>query len=574
MRVTTKTSKAHYQAQYQRLKSKGVNILKPPHVLTELEKTFMPGSVRFRLEGGEDVIHHTPVKVGQAHVEFGELSFDPVNLNEDDFSGLETPFPNMKAMSWPYSHALAKTLEELDPEIAEGMSKVGLDPEADHLVLTTVKDGADGMGDVSIIKAARDRLLPDKAFRAAFAVIKCEVEKDGEKVTVYEPDAPDSTFITRPLIEAIGDENNRSSAVVLLEGMEHDREVLRGRELSVNVDSVWRRHSLKFFNSMIDEKLDRADGGLQGSGSRYICTLCHATKEMAKSELGSFCISRSYEETKATAQYLQVNPDNVSAAELSEVARGVKSYPVLRSDPKQKLLDATHADINLGNFFKKVIICEIARCQSWDITRDLKPMFDDAEKRFNDNLTATIGLVPKLMMPGNFARDLFNHTKVDNFLSLIPDEDRKQKLKEILNIFVCLRKVYRSTHPNQEDVCLYKDKAVEMGRLLLVNFTYVGWPNYLHKIIEHVQEIIQDPEGPGAVGTISGEGNEAANKLFRELRGHFSRKTDESQSLKDIIWYHWLYTSPKLRRISHVKARKYQCSNCNELGHNARSCQR
>ena len=101
-------------------------------------------------------------------------------------------------------------------------------------------------------------------------------------------------------------------------------------------------------------------------------------------------------------------------------------------------------------------------------------MFDDAEKRFNDNLTATIGLVPKLMMPGNFARDLFNQTKVDNFLSLIPDEDRKQKLKEILKIFVCLRKVYRSTHPNQEDVCLYKDKAVKMGRLLLVNFTYVG----------------------------------------------------------------------------------------------------
>ncbi|XP_038062691.1 uncharacterized protein LOC119733181 [Patiria miniata] len=222
MRVTTKTSKTHYEAQYRKFKAKGTNILKPPHILTELQKDFMPGSVRFRLEGGTDIIHHTPVKAGQSHVEYGELSFELQDVNREDHPGLETPFPNMKGVAWPYAHALAKTLEELDAEIVMGLQKAGLDPDDDLCILTTIKDGADGMGDISVTKAARDRLLPDKAFQAAFAVIKCEVIRDGEKVTVYEPDAPDSTFKTRPLIEAIGDENNRASATVLLDGMEHD----------------------------------------------------------------------------------------------------------------------------------------------------------------------------------------------------------------------------------------------------------------------------------------------------------------------------------------------------------------
>ncbi|XP_022085107.1 V(D)J recombination-activating protein 1-like isoform X2 [Acanthaster planci] len=573
MRVTTKTSKSHYEAQYKKFRAKGISILKPPHALNELEKTFMPGNVRFRLEGGTDVIHHTPVKVGKSHAHYGEVSFEPLDLNQEDHPGLETPFPNMKGVAWPYPHALAKTLEELDAEITAGMETAGIDPDDDLCVLTTIKDGADGMGDISITKSVRERLLPDKAFRAAFAVIKCEVVKDGERVTVYEPDAPDSTFITRPLIEAIADENNRASASVLLDGMEQDRVMLQSKEMAVNVGAVWRRHKLKIFNSMIDEKLDRANGGLQGSGSRYICTLCHATtKDSAKTDLGSFCITRSFQETKTTAQYMQVNPDNLSSAELGEIAKGVKSHPILQSEPQQKLLDATHADINMGNFFKKLIICEIARVQTWDITKDVKPMFEAAEKLFNDHVTQTIGLVPKLMMPGNFARDVFNSKNTEHFLALIADEGRKRNLAEVLDAFRNLRKIYRAHHPDADDVCTYKEQAVAMGLRLLTDFPYAGWPNYLHKIIEHVQEGLEDPEGPRTIGGISGEGNEAANKLFRELRGHFSRQHDETQSLRDVLWFHWLYTSPKLKRIGHVETRKYQCSQCKELGHNSRSC--
>ena len=59
-----------------------------------------------------------------------------------------------------------------------------------------------------------------------------------------------------------------------------------------------------------------------------------------------------------------------------------------------------------------------------------------------------------------------------------------------------------------------------MGSLFLQHFDYVEWLNYLYKVIEHVQQLIKDPNGPGSVGAISSEGNEAVNKLFRKKISH------------------------------------------------------
>ncbi|XP_063971603.1 V(D)J recombination-activating protein 1-like [Lytechinus pictus] len=570
MRVTTMTSKNRYKEQYAQMK----DVLKPPHVLDEAEKTYMPGSVRFRLEGGAELIQHTPVKGGRwsDSNEYGNINFEPLPIGGELHNELEVPVPNFKGVQWPYSHALAKTLEELDEDIALGLASCGLEKGDDPLILTMVKDGADGMGDVSIIKEKGDRILPDKAFRAAFAVIKCEVVLQGKRCTVYEPKDPNSVLITRPLVEAIGDENNHASSILMLDLMEHEREVMKDKVMSVNVGNWWRRHKLSFYNSMIDEKLDRAESGLQASGSKFLCTLCTASRQTARENVGSFEICRTLEDMKDMANYVQVNPDKKSAAELNEIAEGVKDYPVLKSSPKQKLIDATHADINMGSFFKKLIICEVARIQSWAISETLKPGYEHAEKAFDDHAHETLGIVPKLMMPGNYARQLFKEANQRHVLALIPDSDRREKMGEIFHLFRQVRQVYRAHHPGKEDIASYKEKAIRMGRLLDEHFTYASWPNYLHKLIEHVQEVLEDEEGPGTIGGLSGEGNEGANKVFRDLRRHFSRKSSAMLSLRDVIWFHWLYTSPKLRRIAQVTSRDYSCSKCQKLGHSAIHC--
>ena len=110
-----------------------------------------------------------------------------------------------------------------------------------------------------------------------------------------------------------------------------------------------------------------------------------------------------------------------------------------------------------------------------------------------------------------------------------------------------------------------------MGKLLDEHFAYVSWANYLHKLIEHVQEPLEDENGPppmgggGGGGGLSGEGNEGANIVFRDLRRHVWRKSRAMVSLRDVLWFHWLYTSPKLHTIAQVTTREYTCSECQQV---------
>lgn len=82
-----------------------------------------------------------------------------------------------------------------------------------------------------------------------------------------------------------------------------------------------------------------------------------------------------------------------------------------------------------------------------------------------------------------------------------------------------------------QDVANYKKVAVEIGQMLIDNFGYCLWPNYLHKVIEHMQEIIQHEDGPGTVGGLSGEGNESGNKSFRHFRKHLSGRGE------GLLWF-------------------------------------
>ncbi|XP_041453779.1 V(D)J recombination-activating protein 1-like [Lytechinus variegatus] len=177
---------------------------------------------------------------------------------------------------------------------------------------------------------------------------------------------------------------------------------------------------------MIKKKLDHADGGLQGSWLRYLCTFCHTTRETAKTHIGTFCIDTSFQEIAYMGRYVEVNPDKLSSSALAEKAKSVQLKPVL-SDPKMKLVNATHADINLSQFFKKLIIREIAGAQVWDASNDVEEYIENTEKRLNDHVRATIGLAeaPIFKMPGNYARTLFDASNKSTFLEVIPNQDKK-----------------------------------------------------------------------------------------------------------------------------------------------------
>lgn len=119
------------------------------------------------------------------------------------------------------------------------------------------------------------------------------------------------------------------------------------------------------------------------------------------------------------------------------------------------------------------------------------------------------------MMPGNYRRVLFDPENEKKVLALIKHWERSRYLYDILNKFRFLRANYRAKQPLKdfpEQLKVHKATAVEICRSLLNHFEYASWPNYLNKIIEHVQEIIEFTDGPGTVGSLSSDGNDTATK--------------------------------------------------------------
>ncbi|XP_060589217.1 V(D)J recombination-activating protein 1-like [Ruditapes philippinarum] len=185
-----------------------------------------------------------------------------------------------------------------------------------------------------------------------------------------------------------------------------ERCYLKGKILRIYTKDGWRRHEIAFFTSMIDEKFDRSESGLAGSGSSYICTLCEATRETAKSELGLFNVTRTYKQTKEIDDYIKINPDNLSQAKLDQIYVGVKQVPIICADAIEKGIDSTHADINMASFSKKLIVREIVGISIWEMQADIKVLLLETE--FDRHMRLKTGINPALMMPGNYARTVFD----------------------------------------------------------------------------------------------------------------------------------------------------------------------
>nr|AJO68011.1 RAG1L [Branchiostoma belcheri] len=573
MRLDMLMTKNQYSKEYNILKERGFSTLCPPKQLDAIEKTLMPGTARYSIEGMDYSEHyfHSPVKMtGDLEVHSGEtLEPDSVTMDFHEYVP-DFPCPNTKGVRFPYAHAVAKTLEELEDEIVNGLKKLGRDPNDPTLVIHTIcKDGADGMGDVSVHKEKSDHLLPDKALRFSFCVLRCSVMHKDTEVTIYEDPNPNSVRSNRPVLECIGDENDDGTVAVCVGPIECQRLLMKDKIMRVHMsDGTQRAHYLTFFNSMVDEKWDRAHGGLAGAGSKYLCTLCEAVRDEALEKAGSYKITRTLKKIEVTASKMKYESQEKDTF-------GVKGYPLLTTEPWERGIDATHTDINMGNYFKSLIVREMAQVHSWAKTANVKKQIVDAESKLDKHLKESLGLNPTLMMAGNYARELFKAEHADKLVALVDKPDRKSALVEVLAKFRQLRKVYRANWPlndMSDEVRQYKAKAVEMANDLKTHFPYAPCTNYLHKVIEHVQELIEHPSGVGSVGALSSEGNEAGNKLFRQLRLGHARKGNTYNGLRDVLCTHWLYTSKTLRDKAAVTERSLCCGRCGGVGHNVRTC--
>ena len=241
LRVEKLQTKNQYKDEYEQINSKsGRKVLQPPFALDQKEKSYVPPSARWTLIGDENVnLYQTPAKLQRKVVSQSARGsdFEPTDILEDFHAALpELPKPNCKGVKWNYVDALAKTLEEMDDDIVKGLQKANVDVSDQNIVFSvTVKDGADGMGDVSRHTEMSDRYLPDKAFRFSFAIVLITANVNDQVIEVYRETLPSSCRVNRPLLVAIADENYKSSCNVCMSTIENERYFMKNKILKVHI---------------------------------------------------------------------------------------------------------------------------------------------------------------------------------------------------------------------------------------------------------------------------------------------------------------------------------------------------
>ena len=185
--------KDQYKQQYDFLNSRGHFVFKPSSKLDNVENAYLPAWVNYRLidEDNNILLNHN------------KSISKPLNIMSGFRVSLPRfPRPNVVDVRWNYMHATAKAIYKLAPEIEEGLQRLNVEvQETEFQVL--IKDGSDGLGDVSQYKEKHDRFLSDKAFRYSFCILNIKAESNGVTETIWEEKSPGSVRTNRSLVEAV-----------------------------------------------------------------------------------------------------------------------------------------------------------------------------------------------------------------------------------------------------------------------------------------------------------------------------------------------------------------------------------
>ncbi|XP_004483230.2 V(D)J recombination-activating protein 1 [Dasypus novemcinctus] len=533
IRINTFLSCSQYHKMYRTVKAiTGRQIFQPLHALRNAEKVLLPGYHPFEWQ--------PPLKNVSSSTDVGII---------DGLSGLSSSVDDYPvdtiAKRFRYDSALVSALMDMEEDILEGMRSKDLEDYLNGPFTVVVKESCDGMGDVSE-KHGSGPAVPEKAVRFSFTIMKITLAQGSQNVKVFEEVKPNSELCCKPLCLMLADESDHETLTAILSPLIAEREAMKSSELMLEMGGIPRNFKFIFRGTGYDEKLVREVEGLEASGSVYICTLCDATRLEASQNLVFHSITRSHAENLERYEVWRSNPYQESVEELRDRVKGVSAKPFIETVPS---IDALHCDIGNAAEFYKIFQLEIGEVYK-------NPNASKEERKrwqatLDKHLRKKMNLKPIMRMNGNFARKLMTKETVEAVCELIPSEERHEPLRELMDLYLKMKPVWRSSCPAKEcpeSLCQYSFNSQRFAELLSTKFKYRyegKITNYFHKTLAHVPEII---ERDGSIGAWASEGNESGNKLFRRFRKMNARQS-KCYELEDVLKHHWLYTSKYLQKF-------------------------
>ncbi|XP_040266331.1 V(D)J recombination-activating protein 1 [Bufo bufo] len=539
IRVNTFLSCSQYHKMYRTVKAiTGRQIFQPLHALRNAEKALLPGCHPFEWK--------PPLKNVSTITDVGIIDgLSGLNRSVDEYP--------VDAISkrFRYDAALVSALKDLEENILEGLKSKDLEEYLSGPFIVVIKEACDGMGDVSE-KHGCGPAVPEKAVRFSFTIMNISVtdSKNGS-VRIFEEAKPNSELCCKPVCLMLADESDHETLTAILGPLIAERESMKCSELLLEIGGIRRSFKFIFRGTGYDEKFVREVEGLEASGSIYICTLCDATRLEASQNLVFHSITRSHGENLQRYETWRANPYHESVDELRDRVKGVSAKPFIETLPS---IDALHCDIGNAAEFYRIFQLEIG-----EVYKNSKATTEERKKwqaTLDKHLRKRMNLKPIMRMNGNFARKLMTKETVEAICELIHSEERKMALTELMELYLKMKPVWRSSCPAKECpelLCQYSYHSQRFAELLSTKFKYRyegKITNYFHKTLAHVPEII---ERDGSIGAWASEGNESGNKLFRRFRKMNARQS-KTYEMEDVLKHHWLYTSKYLQKFMNAHA--------------------
>lgn len=536
IRVNTFLSCSQYHKMYRTVKAtSGRQIFQPLHTLRAAEKELLPGFHQFEWQPALKNVSTT-------------CSVGIINGLAGCASSVDDAPADTITRRYRYDVALVSALKDLEEDIMEGLRENGMEDSACTSGFSVmIKECCDGMGDVSE-KHGAGPIVPEKAVRYSFTIMSVSVlaDEEEEEVSIFTEPKPNSELSCKPLCLMFVDESDHETLTSVLGPIVAERNAMKESRLILSMGGLLRSFRFHFRGTGYDEKMVREMEGLEASGSSYVCTLCDATRAEASHNMVLHSITRNHEENLERYEIWRTNPFSESVDELRDRVKGVSAKPFMETHPT---LDALHCDIGNATEFYKIFQDEIG-----EVYQKVNPSREERRSwraALDKQLRKRMKLKPVMRMNGNYARRLMTQEAVEVVCELVPSEERREALRELMRLYVQMKPVWRATCPAKEcpdQLCRYSFNSQRFADLLSSTFKYRyngKITNYLHKTLAHVPEIV---ERDGSIGAWASEGNESANKLFRRFRKMNARQS-KAFELEDVLKHHWLYTSKYLQKF-------------------------
>ncbi|KAK7891395.1 hypothetical protein WMY93_023358 [Mugilogobius chulae] len=494
IRVNTFLSCSQYHKMYRTVKAtSGRQIFQPLHSLRAAEKELLPGFHDFEWQPAlKNVSPCCNVGI--------------INGLSGWTSSLDDAPADTITRRFRYDVALVSALKDLEEDIMEGLR----DSEMDDSVCTSgfsvmIKESCDGMGDVSE-KHGGGPAVPEKAVRFSFTIMSVTLVTDGKEVTIFTEPKPNSELSCKPLCLTFVDESDHETLTAVLGPIVAERNAMKESRLILSIGGLPRSFRFHFRGTGYDEKMVREMEGLEASGSTYVCTLCDSTRSEASQNMVLHSITRSHEENLERYEIWRKNPYSESVDELRDRVKGVSAKPFLETQPT---LDALHCDIGNATEFYKIFQDEIG-----EVYAKVNPSREERRSwrtALDKQLRRKLRLKPVMRMNGNYARRLMTQEAVEAVCELVPTEERREALRELMRLYLQMKPVWRATCPAKEcpdQLCRYSFNSQRFADLLsspsniedVLKHHWLYTSKYLQKFMEahkdsaKALEAVIDPE--------------------------------------------------------------------------------